>query len=171
MDSVRDLAAGAEWATRSGLAHPRRIAVMGSSYGGFMVLAALVTHPELWAAGVDIVGIANFVSFLERTGPWRRNHRSAEYGWLEHDREVLERISPLAKVDRIQASLLVIHGRNDPRVPLYEAEQIERSLRERGRPVELLIFDDEGHGLAKRQNRIEGYGAAVDFLLNAIPER
>ncbi len=171
MDAVADLHAAHEWLVAREEVRADAIAVMGQSYGGFMTLAALTEYPDDWVAGVDIVGIANFVSFLERTGPWRRNNRSAEYGWLEHDRELLERISPLSKVDRIQASLLVIHGRNDPRVPLYEAEQIERSLRERGRPVELLIFDDEGHGLAKRQNRIQGYGAAVDFLLSAIPQR
>ncbi len=171
MDAVADLHAARTWLIAREEVRSDAIAVMGQSYGGFMTLAALTEFPDDWVAGVDIVGIASFVSFLERTGPWRRNHRSAEYGWLEHDRELLERISPLSKVDRIQASLLVIHGRNDPRVPLFEAEQIERSLHERGRHVELLIFDDEGHGLAKRQNRIQGYGAAADFLVSAIPER
>src|SRR5262249_3277574 len=78
MDSVRDLAAGARWAVESGLAHPKRVGVMGGSYGGFMVLAALTEDPDLWSAGVDIVGIANFVTFMENTGPWRRKLREAE---------------------------------------------------------------------------------------------
>src|SRR5437588_538483 len=78
----------------SGIADSRRIAVMGGSYGGFMVLSALTTYPDLWTAGVDIVGVANFVTFLENTGPWRRKLREAEYGSLEHDREFLEQISP-----------------------------------------------------------------------------
>ena len=164
MDAVRDLAAGAEWAARTGLAHPKRIAVMGGSYGGFMVLAALTSHPELWAAGVDVVGIANFVTFLEQTGPWRRHLREAEYGSLVHHRALLEEISPLHKVDRIVAPLFVVHGANDPRVPIGEAEQIVATLRERGRPVEYLRFEDEGHGLVKLRNRVTAYPQIADFL-------
>ena len=132
-DSVRDMAEAARWAAATGLAHPRRLAVMGASYGGFMVLAALTSDPDLWAAGIDIVGIANFVTFLERTGPWRRHHREVEYGSLEHDRAVLEQISPLHRADQIVAPLMVIHGANDPRVPIGEAEQIVEILQARER--------------------------------------
>ena len=164
MDAVRDLAAGAEWVARAGLADRRGIAVMGASYGGFMVLAALTEYPELWAAGVDIVGIANFVTFLENTGPWRRRQREAEYGSLEHHRALLEEISPIRKVDRIAAPLMVIHGANDPRVPIGETEQIVASLRQRGRPVEYLRFEDEGHGLAKLRNRLVAYPQIDAFL-------
>jgi dipeptidyl aminopeptidase/acylaminoacyl peptidase len=164
MDSVKDLAAGAEWAARVGLAHPRRIGVMGGSYGGFMVLAALTEHPELWAAGVDIVGIANFVTFMENTGPWRRKLREAEYGSLENHRDVLERISPIHKVDQIVAPLIVVHGANDPRVPIGESEQIVARLRERGRPVEYLRYENEGHGLAKLANKLDAYPKIGDFL-------
>ncbi len=164
MDSVRDLAAGAEWAVKAGLAHPKRIAVMGGSYGGFMVLAALTEHPELWAAGVDIVGIANFVTFLERTGPWRRHLREAEYGSLAHHHELLERISPIHKADRIVAPLFVVHGANDPRVPIHEAEQLVVRLRELGRPVEYLRYENEGHGLAKLANKLDAYPKIADFL-------
>ncbi|MDQ4044826.1 MAG: prolyl oligopeptidase family serine peptidase, partial [Chloroflexota bacterium] len=114
MDSVRDLEYARQWvANRLGSAEPK-IGIMGQSYGGFMTLAAITEFPDLWFAAVDVVGIANFVTFLERTGPWRRRHRSAEYGSLERDRELLQRISPIRKVDAIEAPLLVIHGRNDP---------------------------------------------------------
>ena len=106
MDSVADLRHAVRWLREQGIADPRRIAVMGGSYGGFMVLAALTTYPDLWAAGVDIVGIANFVTFLENTGPWRRKLREAEYGSLEHDRDFLEAISPIHHVDRITAAAL-----------------------------------------------------------------
>ncbi|MCC6176555.1 MAG: S9 family peptidase [Chloroflexi bacterium] len=164
MDSVADLAAGAEWAARTGLAHPKRIAVMGGSYGGFMVLAALTSYPRLWAAGVDIVGIANFVTFLENTGPWRRHLREAEYGSLARDRAFLESISPIHKADQITAPLLVIHGANDPRVPISEAEQIVARLRELGRTVEYLRYADEGHGLARLHNRLDAYPCIADFL-------
>jgi dipeptidyl aminopeptidase/acylaminoacyl peptidase len=164
MDSVADLAHGARWLAESGIADPQRIAVMGGSYGGFMVLAALTAYPDLWAAGVDIVGIANFVSFLENTGPWRRHLREAEYGTLAHDRAFLQSISPIHHVDKIKAPLMVIHGANDPRVPIGEAEQIVEALRARGVPVEYLRYEDEGHGLVKLKNRLDAYPKVADFL-------
>jgi dipeptidyl aminopeptidase/acylaminoacyl peptidase len=164
MDSVRDLQYAALWLRNSGTADPHRIAIMGGSYGGFMVLSALTTYPDLWAAGVDIVGIANFVTFLENTGPWRRKLREAEYGSLEHDREFLEQISPIRSVDRITAPLFVVHGANDPRVPVGEAEQIVAALRARNIPVEYMRFADEGHGLIKRANRLVAYPAIARFL-------
>ncbi|MCW5881866.1 MAG: S9 family peptidase, partial [Anaerolineae bacterium] len=164
MDSVADLAASARWLVAEGNANPNRVAVMGGSYGGFMTLAALSTYPELWAAGVDIVGIGNFVTFLERTGAYRRAHRESEYGSLAHHRDVLERISPIHKVDRITAPLMVIHGANDPRVPIYEAEQMVAALQARQHPVEYLRFEDEGHGIVKLGNRIVAYGAIGNFL-------
>jgi dipeptidyl aminopeptidase/acylaminoacyl peptidase len=164
MDSVADLAHAVYWLRDSGRADPHRIAVYGGSYGGFMVLSALTTYPDLWAAGVDLVGIANFVTFLENTGAWRRHLREAEYGSLEHDREFLEEISPINKVDRIRAPLLVIHGANDPRVPISEAEQMVARLRSLGRTVEFLRLDDEGHQIAKLHNKLVAYPMAADFL-------
>lgn len=164
MDAVADLAASVDWLRARDDVQSDKIAVMGQSYGGFMTLAALTSYPDLWAAGVDVVGIADFVTFLERTGPWRRSRRAAEYGNLERDADLLREISPLHKVDRITAPLIVVHGRNDPRVPLYEAEQIVAALESRDRPTELLVFDDEGHGMVKRANRIAGYGAIAAFL-------
>ena len=121
MDSVADLARAAHWLRDQG---HERIAVMGGSYGGFMVLAAMTEYPELWSAGVDIVGIANMVTFLENTGSYRRRLREPEYGFLEKDRDFLESISPIHKAERITTPLMVIHGKNDPRVPVGEAEQI-----------------------------------------------
>jgi dipeptidyl aminopeptidase/acylaminoacyl peptidase len=164
MDSVADLNAVGRWIATADDLNGERMALLGGSYGGFMVLAGLATAPELWAAGVDIVGIANFVTFLENTGSYRRALREAEYGSLEEDREFLESISPTAMVDRIVAPLLVIHGANDPRVPLGEAEQIVEQMRSRGRTVELLVFDDEGHGIVKLANRKIAYRRAVEFL-------
>ncbi|AUG46817.1 S9 family peptidase [Haloarcula taiwanensis] len=164
MDSVKDLRAGVDWLHDQPAVDPDKIVAMGGSYGGFMVLAALTEYPDLWAAGVDVVGIANFVTFLENTGDWRRELREAEYGSLETDREFLESISPINNVDRIDAPLFVLHGANDPRVPVSEAEQIAEQAAERGVPVEKLVFDDEGHGISKRQNRIEAYTAVVEFL-------
>ncbi len=141
-----------------------RIAAWGGSYGGFMVLGCLYSNPDLWAAGVDIVGIANFVTFLRNTGPWRRKLRMAEYGDPDKDGEFLSRISPVNNAEKIRAPLFVIHGTNDPRVPLGEAEQIVETMRKLGREVHLMKFEGEGHGLHKIKDRIEGYSSAIEFL-------
>ncbi|GGL62972.1 S9 family peptidase [Halocalculus aciditolerans] len=163
MDSVADIDAGVEWLTDRDGVDADRVVAYGGSYGGFMVLAALTEYPERWAAGVDVVGIANFVTFLENTGDWRREHREAEYGSLAEDREFLESISPINNIEDIRAPLLVLHGANDPRVPVGEAEQIADEASEHV-PVEKLVFDDEGHGFSKLENRITAYSAVVDFL-------
>ncbi|ACV49246.1 MULTISPECIES: S9 family peptidase [Halomicrobium] len=164
LDSVRDIRAGVDWLHEHPAVDPDRLVAKGGSYGGFMVLAAMTEYPDLWAAGVDVVGIANFVTFLENTGDWRRSLREAEYGSLEDDRGFLESVSPIHSADQIAAPLFVIHGENDPRVPVGEAEQIADAVREQDVPVELLVFDDEGHGIAKRENRIEAYTRVVEFL-------
>jgi dipeptidyl aminopeptidase/acylaminoacyl peptidase len=164
MDSVADIEAAVEWLSDHEAVDPDRVVAMGGSYGGFMVLAALTEYPDLWAAGVDVVGIANFVTFLENTGSWRRELREAEYGSLDEDREFLESVSPINNIESIEAPLFVMHGANDPRVPVGEAEQIAEEAREQGVPVEKLLFDDEGHGITKLENRIEAYTAVVDFL-------
>ncbi|WP_290817465.1 S9 family peptidase [Halovivax sp.] len=164
MDSVADIAACVEWLREHPAVDPDRIACKGGSYGGFMVLASLTEYPDLWAAGVDVVGIANFVTFLENTGDWRRKLREAEYGSLAEDRDFLEEISPINNVEKIEAPLFVLHGANDPRVPVGEAEQIVEEARERGVPVRKLIFEDEGHGFSKLDNRIEANAAVADFL-------
>jgi dipeptidyl aminopeptidase/acylaminoacyl peptidase len=163
-DSVTDLAQAVYWLRQQPEVAGQRIAVYGGSYGGFMVLAALTQYPDLWAAGVDVVGIANFVTFLENTGAYRRSVREAEYGSLERDRVVLEAISPIRHIDRITAPLLVIHGKNDPRVPLSEAQQVVDALRARGVPVEFLVYADEGHGLVKLANKLDAYPRVAAFL-------
>ena len=164
MDAVADLAHTATWLKEQPGIAADRVAVYGGSYGGFMVLAALTTYPKLFAAGIDIVGISNFVTFLKNTSGYRRAHREAEYGSLEHDRAFLESISPLNQVDKISAPVMVIHGANDPRVPLSEAEQLTEALEARGISTEFLVFEDEGHGLVKLANKLVAYPAIVDFL-------
>lgn len=161
MDSVKDLAHSAYWLGEQGY---ERVAVMGGSYGGFMVLAALTEHPELWTAGVDIVGIANLVTFLENTGSYRRSLREPEYGSLEKDRVFLESISPIHKAENIKAPLMVVHGKNDPRVPVGEAEQIVERVKKNGGTVEYLLYEDEGHGLARLKNRLDAYPRIAAFL-------
>jgi dipeptidyl aminopeptidase/acylaminoacyl peptidase len=164
MDSVADLKAAADWLKQRPRVDGDRLAVMGGSYGGFMVLAALTTYPEVWAAGVDIVGIANFETFLRNTGAYRRHWRIPEYGDPALHTDLFRQISPIHHVDKIRAPLMVIHGDNDPRVPLSETEQIVEAVRRRGLPVEMLRFPDEGHGVVKLKNKLVAYPAAAEFL-------
>ena len=170
MDTVRD----AEIAVRHVLERypvdKNKVAAWGGSYGGFMVLACLYSNPDMWAAGVDIVGISNFVTFLKNTGPWRRKLRIAEYGDPERDKDFLESISPNNNAQRIKSPLFIIHGTNDPRVPVGEAEQIAESLKRHGTEDHLMKFEDEGHGLIKLKNRISGYSAAVEFLMRQVSD-
>jgi dipeptidyl aminopeptidase/acylaminoacyl peptidase len=164
MDSVNDLAHAAYWLRDQKKGDPKRLAVYGGSYGGFMVLAAVTHYPDLWAAGIDVVGIANFATFVEKTGAYRRAHREAEYGNLREHREFFEKISPIHHADRIRCPMMVVHGANDPRVPIGEAEQIVAALKKRGVPVEYLRYEDEGHGLARLKNRLDAYPKMVAFL-------
>jgi dipeptidyl aminopeptidase/acylaminoacyl peptidase len=163
LDSVRDLAAIHAYLPKLGV-DQARAALWGGSYGGYMVLAGLAFQPDLWAAAVDIVGIASLVTFLENTSPYRRAYREREYGTLTSDRDFLHEVSPLTHIDSITAPLFIIHGANDPRVPLSEAEQIHAALTSRGRECELLVYGDEGHGLAKRANRTDAIPKAFAFL-------
>lgn len=167
LDSVADLAALHAWLPALDL-DPARSALWGGSYGGYMVLAGVTMQPELWAAGVDIVGMSSLVTFLENTSAYRRVYREREYGSLERDHDLLVRASPITYLDQLRAPLFVIHGANDPRVPLSEAEQIVAALAERGVEHVLKVYADEGHGLAKRANRQDAYPAAIAFLLRQL---
>jgi dipeptidyl aminopeptidase/acylaminoacyl peptidase len=164
LDSVRDLAALHDWLGETGRVDAERTALIGGSYGGYMVLAGLAFEPDRWAAGIDVVGISNLVTFLENTSPYRRAVREREYGSLDGDRDFLLQASPISRIDDVRAPLFIIHGANDPRVPLGEAEQIHRALSERGVRSELLVYPDEGHGLAKLPNKLDAYPKAVAFL-------
>ncbi len=163
-DSVHDLSELGKVLAQRPDVDAKKIALYGGSYGGYMVLAGLTLYPDQWAAGIDVVGIANFRTFLEQTAPYRRALREAEYGSLAKDGELLDKISPIHKVDKIKAPLFVIHGTHDPRVPIGEATQIVEALKKRGLPVELLTFDDEGHGLSKLKNKLVAYPKVLSFL-------
>ena len=163
-DSVKDLAYAVEWLKTSGGADAKRIAVTGGSYGGYMTMAAITLYPDLWAAAVDTVGIVNWETFLKNTSGYRRRQREVEYGMLDKNIDFLRRISPIAKVDRIKTPLFVIQGKNDPRVPYTEAEQIVKALKDRGATVEYKLYDDEGHGISKLKNRLDLYPRVADFL-------
>ena len=154
-DSVRDIGALLDWIAEQPELDEERTAVIGGSYGGYMVLASLMHFSDRLAAGVNVVGISNFVTFLENTSEYRRDLRRAEYG-DERDPEMREHllaISPTENVDRIQAPLFVAQGANDPRVPASEAAQIVEAVRESGRDVWYMLAMNEGHGFARRENR------------------
>jgi dipeptidyl aminopeptidase/acylaminoacyl peptidase len=163
LNSVRDLTAVHGSLAERGV-DPSRVAVIGGSYGGYMTLAALAFYPDLWAAGIATVGISSLLTFLENTSPYRRRVREVEYGFLDTDRDFLIEASPMTHVDQIRAPLMLIHGANDPRVPVGEARQLHASLVARGVASELLIYEDEGHGLAKRANRLDAAPRMLDFL-------
>jgi dipeptidyl aminopeptidase/acylaminoacyl peptidase len=165
-DSVKDIGALLDWIATQPDLDENRVAVFGGSYGGYMVLASAVHFSERLKAAVDIVGISNFVTFLENTQDYRRDLRRAEYG-DERDptmRKHLEAISPLNNVDRIQVPLFVVQGQNDPRVPVSEAEQIVAALREQGQPVWYMNALNEGHGYRKKENRDVYQQATMMFL-------
>lgn len=164
MDAVRDLDELARWLKGNHDVHPDKIAIMGRSYGGFMVLAAITHFPEQWAAAIDIVGISSFKSFLENTSIWRRQMREAEYGSLEEDIDFFNEIDPIHRTADITAPLLVLHGRNDPRVPVTEAEQLVTDLEMRKHPVSYLCFEDEGHFFVRTENNRTAYTETASFL-------
>ncbi len=163
---MRDIGALLDWIDRQPDLDERRVAVSGGSYGGYMVLASLVHYAERIAAGIERVGISNFVTFLTNTEDYRRDLRRAEYG-DERDpemRALLERISPLNNVERIDTPLLIMQGANDPRVPASESAQIYDALAERGVPVWYVLALDEGHGFRKKANSDYAAAATVLFL-------
>ena len=164
-DSVKDIGALLDWIQTQPDLDASRVAVMGGSYGGYMVLAASVMYGNRLAAAFNSVGISHFVTFLENTETYRRDLRRVEYG-DERDpemRKFLESISPLTHADKIRVPLMVSHGKNDPRVPYTEAEQIVKRVRANGSPVWYLLAEDEGHGFAKKANADFQFAATTTF--------
>ena len=171
-DSVRDIGALLDWIATQPDMDKNRVAVFGGSYGGYMVLASAVHYSDRLAAAVDVVGISNFVTFLENTQDYRRDHRRAEYG-DERDpamREHLQSISPLTHVDKIKIPMLVVQGQNDPRVPVTEAIQVVDALRANGNSVWYMNAMNEGHGYRKKENRDVYAQATVMFLQKHLVE-
>lgn len=165
-DSVKDIGALLDWIRTQPNLDASRVAVIGGSYGGYMSLATMTHYSDRLRCGIDIVGISNFVTFLKNTQGYRRDLRRAEYG-DERDpkmREHLDRISPLTDAAKITVPILVVQGKNDPRVPVTEAEQIVAAIRKGDRPVWYVLGKDEGHGFAKKVNQDYLMAAEVLFL-------
>jgi dipeptidyl aminopeptidase/acylaminoacyl peptidase len=148
----------------SGVADPDRIAISGRSYGGYLTLAGLVRYPHLFAAGIDICGMSDLLTFYRDTEPWIAEAAVTKYGHPEHDRVLLEDLSPLHQSHLIEAPLLVVHGEHDTNVPVGEARQIVAALESRGQPVEYLELAGEGHEYRLRSSRRTLLRTMVRFL-------
>jgi dipeptidyl aminopeptidase/acylaminoacyl peptidase len=169
-DSVRDIGALLDWIATQSELDKDRILVTGGSYGGYMSLAVATNYSDRIRASIDIVGISNFVSFLERTEGYRRDLRRVEYG-DERDpkmREFLLKISPLNNAEKIKKPLFVVHGKNDPRVPLNEAEQIVKTVKKNNVPVWYLMANDEGHGFSKKKNIDFQFYSTIMFIKETL---
>ncbi|MFC5140501.1 S9 family peptidase [Actinomycetospora rhizophila] len=162
--AIRDVATCVEHLVESGVADPARVAVMGRSYGGYLTLAALVNHPELFAVGIDVCGMADFETFFARTEPWIADAAVGEYGHPIHDRNLLRELSPVHRMEHLRAPLLVVHGKWDTNVPVHEAELAVHGAKAAGVPVRYLLFDDEGHEIQRTENRVRFIHECVDWL-------
>ena len=168
VDGVRDIKATADHLVRAGLADPKRLGIMGGSYGGYMTMAGLTEYPDLFAAGANLFGIVNFATFFEHTEPWMAAISTIEYGDPVKEAEMLASLSPIHKLDRIQAATMVLHGANDTNVPVVEAEQVVEHLKKRRVPVEYVLFPDEGHGWRKVPNRIRSTVELTRFFVKHL---
>ena len=169
-DAVRDIGALLDWIVEQPDLDPDRVAVVGGSYGGYMVLASLVHFSDRLSCGIDRVGISNFVTFLENTAEYRKDLRRAEYGDERQPemREFLEAISPLNNAHRITAPLMVVQGARDPRVPVSEALQLVERVRQNQRSVPYIEAADEGHGFKKPWNAAFAHLAEQDLLRECL---
>jgi dipeptidyl aminopeptidase/acylaminoacyl peptidase len=161
-----DCVAGKDMLAATGVIDPDRIGILGGSYGGYMTLAALTFRPEEFAVGVDLFGISNWHRTVQNIPPWWESFRAyliEEMGDFD-DEEYFRSISPLFHAENIVKPLMVLQGANDPRVLQVESDEIVAAAKANGVPVEYVVFDDEGHGFAKKENRIEGYRAIREFL-------
>jgi dipeptidyl aminopeptidase/acylaminoacyl peptidase len=163
-DAVRDIAACVRAVIDLDLADPDRIGIMGGSYGGYMTMAGLVEYPEIFAAGANLYGIVNFDTFFRDTEPWMAAISKQEYGDPDTEADLLRRLSPIHRIDKVRAPTLVVHGANDTNVPVVEAEQVVENLRRRDIPVEYVLFPDEGHGFRKLTNRVRSTVSIVSWF-------
>jgi dipeptidyl aminopeptidase/acylaminoacyl peptidase len=165
-NAVKDMASALEYLQSTGRVDATRSAVMGGSYGGYMTFAALTQLPDRFKAGVGFVGVSNWVTALEGASPQLKASDRIEYGNIDdpEDRKFFVELSPITHVKNVRAPLMVLHGANDPRDPVTEADQLVGAIRQQGGEVEYLRFPDEGHGIRKLSNRIIAYRRIAAFL-------
>lgn len=163
-NAVKDIEATANYVITAGAADPKRLGIMGGSYGGYMTMAGLTQYPDLFAAGVNLFGVVNFLTFFKHSEPYIAAISKIEYGDPDKETKMLEKLSPFFNIDRVKAPTLVLHGANDTNVPVIEAEQVVEGLTKRGIPVEYVLFPDEGHGFRKTPNKVRAAVATVSFF-------
>jgi dipeptidyl aminopeptidase/acylaminoacyl peptidase len=168
VDGVRDIKATTDHLVATGIADPKRLGIMGGSYGGYMVMAGVTEFPDMFAAGANLFGVVNFDTFFKNTQPWMAAISTKEYGDPATEADMLKSLSPIHKLDRIKTPLIVLHGANDTNVPVIEAEQIVADLKKRNIPVEYVLFPDEGHGWRKLPNRVRSTTEIVRFFENRL---
>jgi dipeptidyl aminopeptidase/acylaminoacyl peptidase len=154
VNAVKDIKSAVDYLITTKTADPARLGIVGGSYGGYMVMAGLTEYPDMFKAGADLFGVVNFETFFQNTEPWMAAISTIEYGDPKTQAEMLKALSPIHKVDRVKAATIVLHGANDTNVPVVEAEQVVNNLKQRGIPVNYVLFPDEGHGWRKIPNRI-----------------
>ena len=162
-----DITDGVNWLIENGIANPNKIAIYGASYGGYATLAGLTFTPDLYACGVDYVGVSSLFTFMESMPPYWELYREMMYemvGHPEKDKDLLASSSPLLHIDNIKVPLFIAQGANDPRVKKSESDQIVNALKEKGIDVPYMVKDDEGHGFYNESNRFDFYRAMSDFL-------
>jgi dipeptidyl aminopeptidase/acylaminoacyl peptidase len=164
VNGVRDIESSVNHLVKAGIADPKKLGIMGGSYGGYMVMAGVTEYPEMFAAGANLFGVVNFETFFKHSEPWMAAISTIEYGDPATQAEMLRSLSPIHKIERVKTPLLVLHGANDTNVPVIEAEQVVESLKKREVPVEYILFPDEGHGWRKTPNRIRSTVSIVRFF-------
>ena len=170
VNAVKDIKSSVDYLVSNKIADPRRLGIMGGSYGGYMTMAGLTEYPDLFKAGADLFGVVNFETFFANTEPWMAAISTVEYGDPKTQADLLQRLSPIHKVDQVKAATIVLHGANDTNVPVVEAEQVVNNLKRRGVPVEYVLFPDEGHGWRKVPNRIRSTVEITRWFVKYIGE-
>lgn len=168
VDGVRDIKSTTDALVAMGIADPKRLGIMGGSYGGYMVMAGVTEFPEMFAAGANLFGVVNFETFFRESEPWMAAISTTEYGDPVTQADMLKSLSPIHKLDRITTPLFVLHGANDTNVPVVEAEQIVSAMKARGVPVRYTLFPDEGHGWRKTANRVRSTTEIVGFFVEHL---
>lgn len=168
VDGVKDIEATTRALVVRGIADPKRLGIMGGSYGGYMVMAGVTQYPDMFAAAANLFGVVNFETFFKQTEPWMAAISTTEYGDPATQAVMLKSLSPIHNLNRIKTPLFVLHGANDTNVPLVEAEQIVADLKRRGIPVRYTLFSDEGHGWRKMPNRVRSTTEIVGFFASHL---
>jgi dipeptidyl aminopeptidase/acylaminoacyl peptidase len=169
-----DITDGTQWLIDKGIADSTRIAIYGGSYGGYATLMGLVKEPQMYAAGVDYVGVSNMFTFMKTIPPYWEPMLEMMYemvGDVEKDSAMLREVSPVFHVDKIKTPLFIAQGKNDPRVNVDESDQMVKAMKDKGIKVEYLVKNNEGHGFRNEENKFDFYRAMEKFLNTQLSKK